>query len=78
MSEDIAPAPFELPKPNYSLKFFNSESQDVGTLDFNGPGLAFEGNAELSAVVFIDWIAQQFAGRLKEEYERGLKDGKAT
>lgn len=76
MSEDIAPQ--ETPKPNYSLKFFNTENEEVGTLDFNGPGLAFEGNAELSAVVFIDWMAKTFESRLKEEYERGLKDAQSS
>jgi hypothetical protein len=65
-------------KPNYNITFHNADGEQVGTLDFNGPGLIFEGNAEVSAIVFIDWIAQAFESRLKEEYERGLKDGRAT
>lgn len=58
---------FEIPKPNYNLKFFNADQEEVATLDFNGPGLAFEGIANEAAIVFINWIAEAFAGRLKEE-----------
>jgi hypothetical protein len=50
--------------------------QKVGSLDFNGPGLRFEGDAEESAKVFIDWIATTFKGRLEEEYTRGYNDAK--
>ena len=65
-------------EPKYNLMFHNAEGHVVGTMDFNGPGLAFEGNAEMSAIVFIDWIAKAFESRLKEEYERGFADGKAA
>lgn len=65
-------------KPNHNMTFTNAQGEQVGTLDFNGPGLAFEGNAEVSAIVFIDWLAKAFTGRLKEEYERGVKDGKSS
>lgn len=58
---------FELPKPNYNLKFFNKDHEEVATLDFNGPGLAFEGIADEAAIVFMDWISQAFIGRLKDE-----------
>jgi hypothetical protein len=53
-------------KPNYNISFHNN-GQEVGKLDFNGPALVFTGDAEESAKVFIDWIAQSFAGRLEEE-----------
>jgi hypothetical protein len=65
-------------KPTYTIRFSNAEGEQVGTLDFNGPGLAFEGNAEMSAIIFVDWVAKKFESRLKEEYERGLKDGGST
>ena len=65
------------PKHNSAINFFNQDGEEVGVLDFNGPGMAFEGNAELSAIVFMDWVGKSFKARLDEEYARGLKDGKA-
>jgi hypothetical protein len=53
-------------KPNYNISFHNN-GKEVGKLDFNGPALVFTGEAEESAKVFVDWIAQSFAGRLEEE-----------
>jgi hypothetical protein len=67
---------FKLPKPNASIAFYNADNENVGSLDFNGPGLTFEGNAEMSAVVFIDWLAKKFTARMKEEYEKGFAAGK--
>lgn len=68
-------------KPNYNLTFYNNRNtsdlgKQVGKLDFNGPQLVFEGDAEASAKVFIDWIATAFKGRLDEEYKRGYEDAK--
>lgn len=69
-------------KPNYNITFHKpgkdgwSNGDVIGGLDFNGPALKFEGNAEESAKVFIDWIATAFKGRLDEEYKRGFEDGK--
>lgn len=68
---------FEFLKSNYNLTFHragDNGAEEVGRLDFNGPALIFEGNAEESALVFIDWIAKAFEGRLKEEYQRGYED----
>ena len=45
-------------------------------MDFNGPKMIFEGDADESAKVFIDWIASAFKGRLDEEYQRGFNDAK--
>ena len=53
-------------KPNYNIIFHNN-GEEVGKLDFNGSALVFTGDAEESAKVFIDWLAQSFAGRLEEE-----------
>jgi len=72
------PLTFEQPKPDYNIRFFNAENEEVGALDFNGPGLTFEGNAEVSAIVFINWMAKTFVGRMKEEYDKGFADGKAS
>ena len=64
-------------KPNYSITFHNNTGtngvgQKVGSFDFNGPELVFEGNAAESAKVFIDWIATAFKGRLEEERAKEL------
>ena len=65
-------------RPTYTIRFHNADNDEVGILDFNGPGLAFEGNAEESAIAFMTWIAQVFQSRLKEEYDKGYKDGKSS
>lgn len=65
------------PKTEHNITFMNAEGYEVGTLDFNGPGLSFEGVADESAIVFMDWIAKKFSARLQEEYDRGVRDGKA-
>ena len=54
-------------KPNYNISFQNHAGEKVGTLDFNTDKLVFTGDAEESAKVFIDFIAQRFATRLEEE-----------
>ena len=68
-------------KPNYNITFHNNldtggTGRQVGRMDFNGPEMIFEGDAEESAKVFIDWIARAFKGRLEEEYNRGYSDAK--
>jgi hypothetical protein len=68
----------EVPKHNSVLKFFNQDGDEIGTLDFNGPGLSFEGVADLSAITFMDYVSKQFQARLKDEYDKGFKDGKAA
>jgi hypothetical protein len=52
--------------PNYNISFHNN-GKEIGKLDFNGPAMVFTGDVEESAKVFVDWIAQSFAGRLEEE-----------
>ena len=69
---------FEVPKPTYKLTFISAEGHEVGTLDFNGPGLSFEGVADLSAITFMDWVSKKFQERLQEEYDKGFAAGKAA
>ena len=66
----------EQPKPNYTLIFHNEDNMQIGKFDFNGDGLEFVVNATESAVVFINWIAEAFKGRLEAEYQRGFEEGK--
>lgn len=65
-------------KPKHNIVFKNSEGYEVGTLDFDGPGLSFEGVADESAIIFMDWISKVFQQRLKDEYDRGFADGKVA
>jgi hypothetical protein len=67
---------FHKPKPNYTLIFHNEDNMQIGKFDFNGEGLEFEGNATESAILFINWIAEAFKGRLEAEYQRGFEEGK--
>ena len=66
----------EQPKQNYTLIFHNEDNMQIGKFDFNGDGLEFEGNATESAILFINWIAEAFKGRLEAEYQRGFEEGK--
>lgn len=61
-------------KPNHNLKFFNSDGDEVGALNFDGPGLEFEGIANESAIVFITFVAEQFAARLKDERNKARQE----
>ena len=63
-------------KPNHNITFHNAEGHQVGSMDFNGPHLTFEGNADESAVAFLSLVAQCFDQRLKDEYQRGYNDAR--
>jgi hypothetical protein len=52
--------------PNYNIEF-HKDGKTIGTFDFNGPAMVFTGDAEESAKVFIDWVAQAFDRRLANE-----------
>lgn len=63
-------------KPNYNITFQNTldgKQVQIGRLDFNGAALKFEGNAEESAVKFMDSLATTFQGRLKAEHLSAAK-----
>jgi len=70
-------------RPNYKFIFHGTDSNGwangvaIGSLDFNGPEMLFEGNADESAKLFFDYVAGHFRQRLKEEYTRGYNDAKA-
>ena len=59
--------------PNYNMTFNNKDGQQVGRLDFNGDTMKFIGNADESARVFFDWIAESFSSRLLQERKREYK-----
>ena len=49
-------------KPNYAITFRNKDGL-IGTLDFNGPAMKFEGEAEESAKIFFGYISSMFEKR---------------
>ena len=55
-----------LAPPDWHVLFHNEEKV-VGKLAFNGPELKFEGGADASAKIFIDYLAQKFVDRLAQE-----------
>ena len=58
----------------YTMQFSN-QTGVVGLLDFNGPAMTFTGDADESAKAFLEFLEVHFQGRLKEEFERGRKQG---
>ena len=69
---------FKFPKHNSKVSFYNEDGDEVGVMDFNGPYMTFEGNADASAIVFMDCISTVFQYRLNQEYNKGYKAGKAS
>lgn len=69
------------PTPNYTVVFSNQrddgqgnlKQEQIGKLDFNGGVMKFEGNAEESAVKFMEHLAGTFQGRLKTEHVNAVK-----
>ena len=53
-------------KPNYNIIFHRGNTQ-IGVLDFNGPEMAFSGDMDESAILFIEVIANSFKARLEQE-----------
>lgn len=63
-------------KPNYNITFQNTvddKQVQIGKLDFNGGVMKFEGNADQSAMVFMDSLASSFQGRLNAEHISAAK-----
>jgi len=54
-------------KPIHTMTFHSTDGTVIGTLDFNGPSMKFEGSAEDSAKVFVNFVAEYSHQRLAEE-----------
>ena len=61
-------------KPSYNMQF-SKDGKTVGTIDWNGPEMVFQGDLAPSARVFFDYLASCFAQRLTQEYNNGYTDG---
>jgi hypothetical protein len=77
MSAQSKKTGFKFPKHNSKMSFYNQDGDEVGILDFSDAHLTFEGNADESAIVFMDAISTVFQYRLMLEYNKGYKAGKA-
>jgi hypothetical protein len=66
----------KMPKHESKMSFYNQDGDEVGVLDFTGAHLTFEGNADESAIVFMDNVSTVFLYRLMLEYNKGYKAGK--
>ena len=63
-------------KPDYNITLNNTvdgKQVQIGKLDFNGGVMKFDGNADASAIVFMDSLAQTFKGRLEAEHVNAAK-----
>ena len=63
-------------KPDYNITLNNTvdgKQTQIGKLDFNGGVMKFDGNADASAIVFMDSLAQTFKGRLEAEHVNAAK-----
>ena len=78
MSAQNKETDFKSPKHNSKMSFYNQDGDEVGILDFSDAHLTFEGNADESAIVFMDAISTVFQYRLMLEYNKGYKAGKAN
>jgi hypothetical protein len=65
-----------LPKHDSKITFYNQNGEEVGILDFTGRALMFEGNIEASAMEFLESVGKMLTQRMKDEYKRGMIEGK--
>jgi hypothetical protein len=54
-------------KQNHNVVFHGPNGKEVGRFDFNGGELKFDGAADISAQVFIEWASRAFHERLTNE-----------
>ena len=68
----------KLPKHESKISFYNQDGEEIGVLDFHNACLGFEGNAEQSAIVFMQLVGNLYQHRLRQEYSKGYRAGKAS
>ena len=57
---------FYNPKPNYTICFAGPDNVQVGCLDFSSYNMSFTGNADKSALHFIDYVAEHFQNKIDD------------
>ena len=60
-------------KQNHNIIFHGPNGKEVGRLDFNGEELKFDGKADTSAQVFVEWARRQFNDRALADKRDVLK-----
>ena len=59
---------------NHNIVFHGPNGKEVGRLDFNGEQMKFDGQADVSAGVFIEWARKSFHARVLEDKRAILKE----
>jgi hypothetical protein len=59
---------------NHNIVFHGPNGKEVGRFDFNGGELKFDGQADISAQVFIEWARKTFNERVLADKREMLKE----
>jgi hypothetical protein len=59
---------------NHNIVFHGPNGKEVGRFDFNGEEMKFDGQADVSAGVFIEWVRRQFHDRVLADKRDVLKE----
>lgn len=60
-------------KQNHNIVFHGPDGKEIGRFDFNGEELKFDGKADTSAQVFVEWARRQFNDRALADKRDVLK-----
>ena len=60
-------------KQNHNVVFHGPDGKEIGRFDFNGEELKFDGKADTSAQVFVEWARKQFNDRALADKRDVLK-----
>ena len=60
-------------KQNHNIVFHGPNGKEIGRFDFNGEELKFDGKADTSARVFVEWARKQFNDRALADKRDVLK-----
>ena len=60
-------------KQNHNIVFHGPNGKEIGRFDFNGEELKFDGKADTSAQVFVEWARRQFNDRALADKRDVLK-----
>ena len=61
-------------KQNHNIVFHGPSGKEIGRFDFNGDEMKFDGQADTSAQVFIEWARKTFNQRVLEDKRSVLKE----
>ena len=61
-------------KQNHNILFHGPNGKEVGRFDFNGEEMKFDGQADVSAQVFIEWARKTFNERVLADKRDVLKE----